>query len=165
MDNGQGEWVSLGEAARRLGVTRAAVYGRKERGTLQTRPNGNRGLGVLWPPPQRHHNGNGNGKDDVALTIMGDGAHDGNGDILLADLRERLDRAEQDLEAVRAQVADLRVQLATARAEREAARAVAIADVATAQAETVARDQIIADLRERVAWLRLPWWQRWIGSH
>jgi hypothetical protein len=50
MGDGQGdvtpgdgeEWVSLGEAARRLGVTRAAIYGRIERRTLTTRPKGNR---------------------------------------------------------------------------------------------------------------------------
>jgi hypothetical protein len=35
---GSGEWISLGDTARRLGVTRASVYGRIKRGTLQTRP-------------------------------------------------------------------------------------------------------------------------------
>jgi hypothetical protein len=40
---------------------------------------------------------------------------------------------------------------------------VAIADVATAQAEVVAKEQVIADLREQVAWLRLPWWRGWVG--
>ena len=40
------QWIGLGEAARRLGVTRAAIYGRIERKTLTTRPKGNRGLEV-----------------------------------------------------------------------------------------------------------------------
>jgi biotin operon repressor len=43
---GDDKWISLGEVARRLGVTRAAVYGRIQRRTLQTRPKGNRGLEV-----------------------------------------------------------------------------------------------------------------------
>jgi hypothetical protein len=50
-----------------------------------------------------------------------------------------------------------------AKAQVEAARAVAIADVATVQAETATRDQIVADLREQVAWLRLRWWRRLLG--
>jgi hypothetical protein len=43
-------WVSIRQAARRLGVTRAAIYSRIERGTLQARPNGNRGQLVCLPP-------------------------------------------------------------------------------------------------------------------
>ena len=47
MDDGRGdvagEWVDLGQFARRLGIARSSVYGRVRRGTLQTRPKGNRG--------------------------------------------------------------------------------------------------------------------------
>jgi hypothetical protein len=43
-------WVSIREAARRLGVTRAAIYSRIERGTLLARPHGNRGQLVRLPP-------------------------------------------------------------------------------------------------------------------
>jgi hypothetical protein len=150
MGDGQGvvtpgdgkEWISLGEAARRLGVTRAAVYGRIERRTLTTRPKGNRGLEVLWPPPQRHHDG----KGDIAVTVAGDVA------AVMAELRERLGRAEGELvellgkrDAALAQVADLRVELATA------------------QGEVAAKDAVQAELRAQLAWHRRPWWRRWFG--
>jgi hypothetical protein len=134
------EWISLGEAARRLGVSRAAVYGRVERGTLQNRPKGNRGMEVLWPPPQRHHDG----KDDVALTVMGDVTS------LLDELRERLDHEVVELrgklDAAQAQIGDLRVELATARTE------------------AVAKEALVVELRDQLAWHRQPWWRRWIGD-
>jgi hypothetical protein len=155
MGDGQGdvtpgdgsEWIGLGEAARRLGVSRAAVYGRVERGTLQSRPKGNRGLEVLWPPPQRHDNG----KDDVALTVTGDVTS------LLDDLRKRLDyevvelrqrvgQLNEKLDAAQAQVADLRVELATA------------------QGEVAAKDAVQAELRAQLAWHCRSWWRRWIGD-
>jgi hypothetical protein len=151
MGDGQGdvtpgdgeEWVSLGEAARRLGVTRAAIYGRIERRTLTTRPKGNRGLEVLWPPPQHHPNG----KGDVAVKVTDDVA------AVLAELRERLGHAEDEVvelrgqrDAAQAQVADLRVQLATA------------------QGEVAAKDAVQTELRAQLAWHRQPWWRRWIGD-
>jgi hypothetical protein len=42
-------WVALGQAARELGVSRTAIYRRIERGSLRSRPRGNRGLEVLLP--------------------------------------------------------------------------------------------------------------------
>jgi hypothetical protein len=50
LSDDSGTWVSIRQAARCLGVTRAAVYSRIERGTLQARPNGNRGQLVRLPP-------------------------------------------------------------------------------------------------------------------
>jgi hypothetical protein len=155
------EWISLGEAARRLGVTRAAVYGRIERRTLETRPKGNRGLEVLWPPPQRHHNG----KDDVALTVMGDVT------ALLDELRERLghevvdlrqqvDELHGKLDAAQAQIADLRVELATARGEVAAKDAV-LAEVRAQVDREVARGDALAT---QIAEARRPLWRRWIGG-
>src|SRR3954470_24016584 len=90
-----GDWVSIGEAAHRLGVSRAAVYGRIERRTLTTRPKGNRGVEVLWLPPQRHHDR----KGDADITVMASAANitpdsKGNGVALADNLRERLARAE-----------------------------------------------------------------------
>jgi hypothetical protein len=146
MDDGRGdvagEWVDLGQFARRLGIARSSVYGRVRRGTLQTRPKGNRGLEIFWQP-SRHHRENGSGH---AAPMVASNGVDVAGDVLVA-----------------AQVAELRERLAAAKAECLAARAVAIADVATAQAEVAAKDQIIADLREQVQWLRLPWWRRMLG--
>jgi hypothetical protein len=36
--------------------------------------------------------------------------------------------------------------------------------LAVAQGETTARDAVIAELRDQVAWLRLPWWRRLVGT-
>jgi hypothetical protein len=173
MDDGQGdvasghgaEWITLGETARRLGVTRAAVYGRIERRTLTTRPKGNRGLEVLWPPPQHHPNG----KGDVTQTVAGDSAdvtRDVKGDAaaLLDDFRERLTKAEGEAAQLRHEVMDLRVNLAKAQEQVAAARAVAIADVATAQAQVVAQEKLIAQLEELLADARRPWWRRLLVS-
>lgn len=44
-----GTWVSMAEAARRLRVTRQAIRGRIDRGTLQSKARGNRGLLVKLP--------------------------------------------------------------------------------------------------------------------
>jgi hypothetical protein len=43
------DWCSIAEAARRLGVTPAAIHNRIRRGTLPTRPNGNHGKLVKVP--------------------------------------------------------------------------------------------------------------------
>ncbi len=45
-----GEWLSVAEAARRLGVTEKAVRNRIRRGTLEWRPAGNHGREVLISP-------------------------------------------------------------------------------------------------------------------
>jgi hypothetical protein len=172
-----GEWIVIGEASRRLGVTRAAIYGRIQRGTLKTRPKGNRGLEVLWLP-ERQGNGRGNGKGDETAMVMGDVTRDNGGDIamLLAELRDVLvrtrderDQACAEAAELRSELTNLKVELATARAEREAARAVAIADVATAQTEAAAKDLLIAELRAELAHERdrvrhRPWWRRLFGS-
>lgn len=44
---GDGEWLSINAAAKRLGVTPKAIRGRIERGTIEVRPAGNRGREVL----------------------------------------------------------------------------------------------------------------------
>jgi hypothetical protein len=77
-----------------------------------------------------------------------------------------------------AEVAELREQLARAEIEREAARAVATAEMTaaktsaaaevkaardTAAAEVAAKDAVLTDLREQLAWHRRPWWQRLRG--
>lgn len=91
-------------------------------------------------------------------------------DRLHTELRQARDAAEawrQQADDRQATVAELRERLARAEAEREAARAVAIADVATAQAEASAKDQVIAELKAMLAVEReradRPWWRRLIG--
>jgi hypothetical protein len=102
-DEAPPEWVPLGEFARRLGITRGSVYGRIRRGTVQSRPNGNRGFLIAWPPPDHDvaPNGDGNGSADVA----------GNGVALrieLARLEERLVAADRLLVEREVTILDLR---------------------------------------------------------
>jgi hypothetical protein len=168
MDNGQGdiapengEWISLGETARRLGVSRAAVYGRIERGTLTTRPKGNRGLEVLWLPPQRHRDR----KGDADITVMASAANvipDSKGDVVaLADsLRERLARAEGEAIQLRQYVADLRSE----RDQIMEQRAQVCERAAQAEGEAKALRDALADLATRLdatnaelRELRRPW--------
>jgi hypothetical protein len=152
------QWIGLGEAARRLGVTRAAIYGRIERKTLTTRPKGNRGLEVLWTLPQHHHDRHGdippNGDGDIAAALA-------------AELRARLEQAEGEALQLRGQVADLRVELGAAREQVAAAQAVAISDVEAAQriaeAEIAAKETVIIELKAMLADARRPWWRRWLG--
>jgi hypothetical protein len=178
MDDGHGditlgdgpEWIGLGEAARRLGVTRSAIYGRIERQTLVTRPKGNRGLEVRWPPPlQRHPDGKGDGQGNIAVTVTGDVMV-----TTLDDLRERLERVEGENGQLRdqnalllGQVADLRVEVATAEGRVDAARAVAVSDVEAArriaEAEIAAKDMLVDELRSMLADSRRPWWRRLLG--
>jgi hypothetical protein len=55
-----------------------------------------------------------------------------------------------------AEVVELRERLAKAEAKADAARDLAIGQLA-------AKDEVIADLREQVAWHRRPWWRWWRG--
>jgi len=95
---------------------------------------------------------------------------------MLGILRDQLDRLQNEVRQARdaaelvrrqaddrqAAVADLRVALARAEERIRAVEAVAIADVATAQAEAAAKDQVIAELRAITEWHRSPWWEQWV---
>src|SRR3954471_14019991 len=169
MDDGHGdiilgdgpEWIGLGEAARRLGVTRAAIYGRIERRTLVARPKGNRGVEVQWPPPQRHPDG----KGDIAVTVTGDVMV-----TTLDDLRERLERAEGEAERLRDQNAQLYQQIADLHSERDriVERSAQTRErAAKAEGEATTLRDALADLSGRLdraeARLAMPWWRRLIG--
>src|SRR4051812_4411418 len=137
----QGDWLSVGEAARRLGVTRAAIYGRIERRTLGTRPKGNRGVEVLLPAGERH--------GDVTPESNGDVSHDDHGDdkgdvtltSRVEDLLERAVRAEVKVEAV----------VALAKNEVEATRRIAAAEVEAMRGELKARIAVIETMQETLA--------------
>lgn len=167
MDDG-GEWITLAEAAKRLGVTRAAVYGRIDRKTLTTRPRGNRGLEVLWPGGDITPNRQGDGNGNVTHNVRGDNgtaAAPGLGGAAiteaLAQLRRVLNEARADAAAARVETAAERAeaarlrdqlavsQLALTRAEEQAkaVRAVAEADSATAQADVAAKEEVLAEVR------------------
>src|SRR3954452_17719548 len=101
-DIAAGEWVSIGQAARRLGVTRAAIYGRIERRTLPTRPKSNRGVEVLLPPDDRHRarhpHAAADGHGDSHVHDYPDAALASR----LEELLERAVRAEEERDAAKA---------------------------------------------------------------
>ena len=82
----------------------------------------------------------------------------------LRQAREAAALALRQADDRQATIADLRVALARGEERIKAVEAVAMADVATAQAETVAKEQVIDELRASVAWHRVPGWRRWIGK-
>jgi hypothetical protein len=141
------------------------IVAEAELATEAERTAGDRGMNGGSSPDDRRMNGTKEAEEEAD-------------NVLLAELRVRLDKVEHEAVRLRQQVADLRVQLATAQAEREAARAVAIADVATARAEVEAKDAVLAakdhvidelkamlgELRAELTEARRPWWRRWIGS-
>jgi hypothetical protein len=110
-DDAGSQWVTLGEFARRLGISRAGVYGRIKRGTVESRRKGNRGFEVRWPPPDhRGVMGDGHGDD------YGDGHGDRNAHdipdvvelrVQIARLEERLAGADRLLAERDARIADL----------------------------------------------------------
>jgi hypothetical protein len=151
-----GRWVTLGEAARALQVSRSAIYGRIGRGTLQMRRNGNRGTLVFLTSSM------------TAAEHHGDHHPDSHRDV---------DR-DVTVTALRAENIELREALARVTAEREAARAVALADVAAAkrvaEAEIAAQiaasltkeaalRELVAELKALLAEARRPWWRRLLG--
>jgi hypothetical protein len=103
---GTREWIALGDCARRLGISRAGVYGRIKRGTIEAKRGNRGGYIVAWPPPG--HDGQG----DVTLQT-----HDQSRDssvtvtalqVELGELRVTLARAEGEIAARNAVIAELR---------------------------------------------------------
>ena len=106
--------MSVREAARRLGVTPKAVRDRIKHGSLQARPKGNLGREVLLPPGMAVREIDGELPGEAATALPGENA----GEVAelleeMAGLRHALGRAEGELAAKDALVAELR-----ARAER-----------------------------------------------
>src|SRR4051794_39216796 len=117
-----GEWVSVREAARRLGVTPKAVRDRIKHGSLEARPKGNLGREVLLPPrvALRENSGELPGKAtrEMPPGLPGEDA----GEVVellaeMAELRHALGRAEGELAAERRRSDELIAEL-RARAER-----------------------------------------------
>ena len=106
-----GSWLTVGAAARRLGISPRAVRGRIARGTLEWRPLGNTGREVLVPDAEASRDG------------TGDTSRDGTGDAMeLALLREELvealvgmARAEERAAALRELADRLTAELIVAR--------------------------------------------------
>src|SRR3954471_24924299 len=103
-------WITLGDFARRLGVTRACVYGRIKRGTLDAKRANRGGYLVLWPPPD--HDGSGDASATVALQTR-DGSGSGSTTVAgeVAALQVQVARLEERLAAADQVQVDLRSAL------------------------------------------------------
>jgi hypothetical protein len=169
------EWIPLGDCARKLGISRAGVYGRIKRGTLEARRGNRGGYMVSWPPPD--HDGQG----DVTLRAS-DQPRDSSVTVTalqaeLAELRLALAKAKGETEAVRRQLAEVRETLAYERARAERLeRGVPHAD------DGAADRKLVAELREMLVGLKVEaatpkdesvsvvtpqrrqsWWRRWVS--
>ena len=140
-----GEWMSIGEAARRLGVTRAAIYGRIERRTLPTRPRGNRGVEVLLPASDRYGNDHSDVAGDAHRDHQGDDHHDVTLISRLEELLERAVRAEAERDAAKALAA---VELAALGRQRDAELEAAQGRL---EVEIAARNAVIEQMRDALA--------------
>src|SRR4051794_16586004 len=114
-----GEWVSVREAARRLGVTPKAVRDRIKHGSLQARPKGNLGREVLLPP--------GLVTRETTEELPGESAAALPGEVVellkeMAELRHELGRAQGELAAELRRSADLTATVTALRAELTEAR-------------------------------------------
>jgi hypothetical protein len=139
-------WLTVPEAARRLGVTRQAISHRIRRGTLKTKP-GNRGLLVQVPSGVAEatvapivDNGIAQRLSESTrlLSVELDRAH------------ERVRRAEEKLDKAQADHV-----AAVARAERAEGR------LEQAEREAERHRQEADRLRAEVEQARRPWWRRW----
>src|SRR3954447_9908603 len=119
-----GAWVSVREAARRLGVTPKAVRDRLKHGSLQARPKGNLGREVLLPPGVTTRESDGELPEKKAATLPGETA----GEVAellkeMAELCHALGRVEGELAAELRRSADLAAALDRERQEKASLRA------------------------------------------
>ena len=110
-----GEWVSVAEAARRLGITPRAVRNRVKHRSLQARPKGNSGREVFLPEAEASPVGSPGVSGGDQGTGEGEAPRDVPGTVGLmvqvARLEERLAAAGVREADLRATVADLRAAL------------------------------------------------------
>jgi hypothetical protein len=78
--------------------------------------------------------------------------------------RERSTELARRLEAAQAEAREAREKVARLEGEATGVRATAIADVAAAQADAAAKDQVIGELKAMLAEAHRPWWRRLIGQ-
>ena len=130
-----GAWVSLPEAARRLGVTTRAIRGRIRRGTLESRPRGNTGREVYLP------------SSAVATLTLPHPA------VLPQDADSEVERLRAELADTLDELAEVRVALA--RAEGQLTARTEVVDALRAD-----RDRLAAE----VADLRRPWLARLLDA-
>src|SRR3954468_4571879 len=127
LGDGPGDWVTIADAARRLGVTPKAIRNRLERSTLEWRPAGNRGREVLIRPEMEPGDGPGDPSGDDQENGLGTGPE-------MVSLMVQVARLEERQAATEAQ----------ARAEVEALRG-------QLEVEIAARNAVIEQVREALA--------------
>jgi hypothetical protein len=138
-DDGHDQWLPLGVAARVLGISRSSVCGRVRRGTLASRPLGNRGLEVLVSA--------------VPHNVAGDDAGDDHGD----DTDDVAATLREELAAARVTIGRLEERLAAAGELRAAVQTRAAADTAALR-EALAKAEARGDrLEAALAEARRPW--------
>jgi hypothetical protein len=138
--------LPLAEAAGRLGKSVDAVRAMIRRGKLAT-VRGNDGRLLVSVPPSLVQ------ADDQPRLDARLGSDEAND---RSSLGERLG----DGAAVTRLLTERDEALAEADHWREQAHRAELAQ-ARAEAEVAAKDEVIADLREQLAWHRRPWWRRW----
>lgn len=117
MDDAEEKWVSIGQAARMLGIGRPAIYGRIKRGTLQARrSNEDRAWQVVIDP------------ETVAATEAVRERDSSRGDDV-TDLRIENGRLEERLAAVERELTDKVVRLERTEAELAVTREKLIAEM------------------------------------
>src|SRR4051812_5038373 len=129
-----GEWVTVAEAARRIGITPKAVRERIRHGSLEWKPHGNAGRLVLVTEPTREPPGEPTNDTGEELAELRDA---------LAEERVARARVEGELGAERRHSASLAVLLADARD---------LADRRKADHRAT-----VAELRAELVELRRPW--------
>ncbi len=139
-------WLPLHDAAVKLGKSSDAVRSMIRRGRLSTRK-ANDGRLLVAVPTAVDQSGDGlataEGGRAAAFGQADDGQTTAELQQEITEIRERLARAEEQVEA---------------------ARAIAAADVAAAKAEAVALRELVDELKAQLADARRSWWRRLIGS-
>ena len=136
----KGEWLSIRQAAHRLGISRVSVYGRIKRGTLKTRPVGNKGQQV-WLSHDMQPN-----------------SHDATAEPELVDeLRDRVAQLEQERERLVGEVERWRSEAEQARIVGERLKTVEELLSRQLDREIARADRLEAEL------LRRPWWAKLLG--
>lgn len=83
-------------------------------------------------------------------------------------LRQELEQARRQADDRQATVVELRERLARLEGELAGVKATAMAEVnaavRTAEEAIAAKEELVRELREALAWHRRPWWRRWFSN-
>jgi len=153
-----GEWISVSEAARRLGVTRQTIQYRIKKGQVEFRHD-NRGNPTILFAAETKHSAQSSPSAESADICADASAPRSPSLVSLDDVRNLLSEQAERLQKAHHEAMSLmieRVDAAEIRSERVEQRLDQVLD------------QLLADRRQPVANQveqgdRLPWWRRWFG--